>query len=583
MPTADDYNSAIADVANANRIVIYCGAGVSQSLTALSWPSLIKAFLPALKHNGLIGPRVRLEEFGELQRFVDVEAPNHPLRSASVVRHYIELLAENPAWRSPEHALRHILTQILYPSYSIGPNTPLIRGICDLVKTCMLNGKSVAVVTTNYDTYLESALIESLEIPSSQDESGPQSEPISVWVRANSPTGPEITEPFAGLELVYLHGRAPRGKDRTTQPDGRPIDDGRIIFSEYDYFASQAETLATLHGVAGGSDVVVVTGSSLDDPPLVQWIQENRSPRTSIDAARPRVIVLQSVDPEPISQPARTATQRSIVSRFRRDRTTHLGVDTLLTASCFGEIPDFFRDAASEIREESAGASGKQHVKKATSEWSSAVSHSTEDPATLHRLFDLLDRGANSISTLTREIAQDFDVDFKVELWLRGLEPYPGSPEHLVKIADSSGIGLNPRMRRVDDYGHRFPARSAALRTLQFGHPEFVTLGKMGLDNSASRWQAFYSVPLESDLTFGSRVLNEVGIGALTVAYKLISHDRGDKRQDFCAYVDAKEHDFYGSPSEQRLRQALLRIGREALGILTVAQDEDSRVGNTTR
>ena len=84
-------------------------------------------------------------------------------------------------------------------------------------------------------------------------------------------------------------------------------------------------------------------------------------------------------------------------------------------------------------------------------------------------------------SSVRSMVPSDLEYDFKVELWLRGVAPHEGDANYLVKLVDSMGISLDPKMRRNDFYQHRFPVRSSGLRVLQLGQAELANLRKLGL------------------------------------------------------------------------------------------------------
>ena len=122
---------------------------------------------------------------------------------------------------------------------------------------------------------------------------------------------------------------------------------------------------------------------------------------------------------------------------------------------------------------------------------------------------------------------------------------------------------LNPNTRRVESYLRRFPSRSAALRALQIGRAELVTLRTLGLADSASRWQAFYSTPIFGVLgDSGLRV--PAGVGSVVVAMKLVENSPNDItksiRLQFADIADNLSHSIQAGSLDQEQRGYLDRL-----------------------
>lgn len=284
-----------------------------------------------------------------------------------------------------------------------------------------------------------------------------------------------------------------------------------------------------------------------------------------------RVIVLQSIDLEPETEPRRDEAKRRDICGFKRARLEHLGVDKYLPFRSFGSIPDFFRDAVIEHDNITATTASKNHTYRELKEWSREVNRRLHRQRIVTRISKALHNDAPHLTNLVGNLMPaGYEIEFKMELWLRGIEPHAGNIYYLVKVADSTGPTLVPRLRRSEHSARRFPSRSTALRALQFGRSELVSLLGLGLENEASRWQAFYAVPLYANpIAANARGLRLL-VGSISLAIKLATDIRSgsqsrDLRRNFCKGVDHKGDLLFASREEMRLREAMEITGRNIL------------------
>lgn len=579
--SAKDYDAAISRVISADHIVIYCGAGVSQALTGLSWNGLIKAMVRNLESDLVSteeGSPNKLLTKGQYEALAEyIQSPNSsPPRNASIVDEFISALSRLPAGRDHDIFLRDTMRSVLYENLVKGCRTPpLIDGICNFVTLLMESNKKISIVTTNYDTHIENILRARLQ----QDRRGRGSvkraalsaSHYDMFIYSNCDDFDATMCQPGQVDFHYIHGRVGKSSDaELTQPDGTPICDGNIVFSEFDYYHSQGETVKRLEKLVGENDCIVIVGSSLDDPPLVQWIQQDRERRSS-PKDQARVIVLQSIDLEPETEPRREETKRRDICGFKRARLEHLGVDKYLPFRSFGSIPDFFRDVVIEHDDVTASTASKNHTYRELKEWSQEVNTRLHKQRIVTKVSKALHNDASKLTNLVGNLMPEgYETEFKMELWLRGIEPYAGNIYYLVKVADSTGPTLVSRLRRAEHSARRFPSRSTALRALQFGRSELVSLLGLGLENEASRWQAFYAVPLYANpIATNDRGLRLL-VGSISLAIKLATDIRRgsqsrDLRRNFCKGVDHKGNILFASREEMKLREAVEITGRTVL------------------
>ena len=270
-----------------------------------------------------------------------------------------------------------------------------------------------------------------------------------------------------------------------------------------------------------------------------------------------------------MDSPTTPLDRRTVHSRFTRERLSHMGIEDSLQFGCFGAIPDFLWDCSSElvrVRESVALIStriGRQqrYCEQALDGWMACAAPILKRQARLMKRHGTLKADVESIESSVRSmVPSDLDYDFKVELWLRGVAPHEGDANYLVKLVDSMGISLDPKMRRNDFYQHRFPVRSSGLRVLQLGQAELANLRKLGLDNNASRWQGFYSVPVQkSFMVDGIPGTVQCYVGSMTIAFwlKPDSLATPKERDDFCAWFDRRQRPADFGLAESRLRTTL--------------------------
>jgi len=568
------YRDAIKSILSAKKIVIYCGAGVSYALTGLTWNNLIFDVAKRLEGDfkRFVGERAYKEEHNHLLNEIRQNAGN-PSGNASLVASYIKQFQEaNPFPYSGEATLTKLIGDALYRLSVPSNNDAYLLSYISYLVVSLLRAKvEVVVVTTNYDSYLEEALrvgVEFLNNDIQDDE-----EQVTVRVRSNvesydsTPDRPE-------LSILYLHGRIPLNKIPDTQPNGKSINNGKLVFSDVDYFESEKQTKKLLNRAADGADCFLVLGSSLDDPPLVRWIQSNKrkkreiaaieSGETASEPKKATVVVVQPIREEDYEKLALTDSERKVYAGLKNRRYALLGVDYYLPVRCYIDIALPIRDS---IVSGKTIESDKPYVSPTytdLSNWSTSISGNLSDPSRSVSLYEALSKNSEYVgSALSKLLIFPHDFTTKIEFWIRGVAPHEGDPSYLVKVADSSGIVLNPNTRRVESYLRRFPSRSAALRALQIGRAELVTLRTLGLADSASRWQAFYSTPIFGVLgDSGLRV--PAGVGSVVVAMKLVENSPNDItksiRLQFADIADNLSHSIQAGSLDQEQRGYLDRL-----------------------
>lgn len=566
------YRDAIKSILNARKIVIYCGAGVSYALTGLTWNNLILDVAKRLEGDfkRFVGERTYKEQHSHLLNEIRQNVGN-PSGNASLVASYIKQFREtNPFPYSVEDTLTKLIGDALYRLSVPSDNDAYLLSYISYLVVSLLRAKvEVVVVTTNYDSYLEEALRVGVELLNKDMHDN--DEQVSVRIRSNVENyEPDSEHPE--LSILYLHGRIPLNRIPDTQPNGKSINNGKLVFSDIDYFESEKRTKKLLNRAADGADCFLILGSSLDDPPLVKWIQNNKRKQTPTNepgnsVSSPKnttVIVVQPIREEAYEEPALTDSDRKIYAGLKNRRYALLGVDYYIPVRCYIDIALLIRDSIVSRKTIESDKPYTSATYTDLSKWSTSISGNINDPSRSLSLYEALSRNAEFVgSALSKLIAFSRVFTTKIEFWIRGAVPREGDPSYLVKVADSSGIVLNPSTRRVESYLRRFPSRSAALRALQIGRAELVTLRTLGLPDSASRWQAFYSTPIFGMLgDSGLRV--PAGVGSVVVAMKLAENSPNEITKDirlrFADIADSLSHSIQTGTIDQEQRGYLERL-----------------------
>lgn len=554
------------------------------------------------------------------------ESADAPLKNASLIYALMEEMSGDGTYLEPQDRLRESLTTILYSSgeqsnalgtgslqpseksssrvqkrYEASESIELLRYVCNTAVALSNLGKQIVIATTNYDVYLEDELeiisaITRIGDDSSKINSGcdfeimgveclPKSE--SIWGR-----GVEKNIP-----LVYLHGRLGKKSSRTEQR-GQAIGRGEVVFSETQYAFSEPRVSAWLKSLTRGADCMLILGASMEDRPLLQILHKNSQAREdSLNFNRDDVaqefckntLLLKSAEPISAKAPRLEKSEKEIRSKFEDLRYRHLGIDHYVSVETYADVPVFLRDVllcVEKCRSETAsGSNGKLIVPDHLSAmelsiWCKATSGRLRSKKLLKALYELLNEAENTV--LSRlfpilsgdgfEIAQS-DLSVKLELWLRGVEPFEGEIARVVRVVDSDSITLSSDSRRSEDLYRRFASRTAAIRGMQYGQVQLDSLESFGESSSASRWQGYYVLPLTHDLGGKYRIL----IGSLVVCIGILGQNGKtysvSDREELQAYIrEASSRLHQRKPdirdAADQLFETVSTLGLQAISIL---------------
>jgi hypothetical protein len=439
-------HQTITQLAQADPLVIYAGAGVTIDRTTKSWASLIAGLLDE-KQLGLSAD--------DIDRIIRVHG-NDPVKAASVAYElYVDAFMDRA-----EGFLIDRLHELLYPKTSLLLSARLSDSIALLMDTWRKANKTVVLVTPNY----EDVLLEKLS-------NLPKTAPDIFYV------GRDNMQPVlqtTGMKYVYMHGSVPY-VNRTS-----PV---KPVLVERDYFESEQTVRAALTELFTGSTVLML-GTSLQDPPLLAALNATRThPSSSPTSQRYPIVPMQSSEWETPDLAAKARLADNHIARLR-----HFEVN--------GIYPDYYSQLAQlveEVREcaakgtpyESSGFTSRygQRLVRWWDGWSTAhmqtATGQMDDHLELLRLLN---------DELRPALQADRDEPLKLELWIRR---DPANRRKLALWASSLG-----------SWSSTETMREATIEA----NSEFVAVrvlceGKALLPQpvGGGRWQTFIGAPLFYD------------------------------------------------------------------------------------
>lgn len=250
----------ISQLATSTRLTIVAGAGVTIDRTGKSWDDLIIHLLT----NTDLNPGALSED-----RAADIVNMFSPQQAGSVAQSKYKQM-----WPDGEDYADHIGYRIRGPLYArpdwLGGRLP--SAIAELWLLLVSRGCDVRILTTNYDTHIEQAIHEA----------------IDIWGdRLDRAKLDELNENLAdGSCVEHLHGIVPYNGS-LVHP---------IVVSEADYVRTSRRTESALIDALEERDALVV-GASLNDPPLVSALVQTAESARSSDCRRTVMIAREAIRP----------------------------------------------------------------------------------------------------------------------------------------------------------------------------------------------------------------------------------------------------------------------------------------------
>lgn len=545
----DATKEALLHLSLSSSLVIYCGAGVTIDRTGYGWgPLIASVFAPdSGSHRGYPTDT----EIGLMQGRED------PIRLASALMQYaLDQEANSDALK--KH-LTPLLQNRLYKA-DVWRNGRLAGNICTLAASAaVILGRSVDIITTNYDTHLEEsfglgvvrwATKALARLSADSDLTAEDLIPsLKVWVRdeGDEPerlvlsNGPSANSSGSGeVNLHYLHGRVPRNGAA----------DGHLVVSEVDYARSRPKSLQTMAGLFGGDKEVLILGASLTDPPLIDALALTKANRRPDDLRRYVVMPRSSLGylDLPADQHERIVAHLS--RRCELLGTRLLAPDFRYQTAQICEELTLYRTLASspdDIASLVADSAQMRYGLRLLKWWQDwIVSDIAMKPGSAYNVmlnnFQEIQHhiGQSAAPNLGRNAPEEY---FRLELWVR---ENPARYRRLALWAMSSGMLLDPQARRHAEL--EIGSHNATVQTFAEGRPQHFDISDLYEEDRArsSRWKSYFSVPIYVSVNGG-----RVSVGAVTLA-------SSSRKEESVLPLPKLEY-------MEALRGLLIRAGRQLL------------------
>ena len=495
----EETKRAIVELASCDRLIIYCGAGVTIDRTGLAWGDLIaQLFDTSDRSQSMRDPTA--EELLILRKELT------PLQLASVLAERTE--EHHNTQKEARASLVPKLQQALYKGsgWQCGA---LVSNIIRLSFGLVQLGKSVSIITSNYDTYLEEEYAHYRgELRSNpqlrRSGAGDIAGLVAKAVGARRTFRDIKSDGNADrIDITYLHGRVP--------PAGGM--GGYLALSEKDYHRVSDTVVGALRDAFSAPRTgVLMLGTSLTDPPLLRALSETR-PDHGNSASEGRRIAL--VPATSTGFTSSSADFGRLVQNLKV-RAIHFGVELL--------VPDFHFQIAQmcqEILTAVSLPSGVKHylVASSSARYGIRLGHwwstwqEQQDRLGPEHVHDAL---AGRLAMIRELLAADDNAHdprgelMKVELWARHA---PNELRHLALWGGSGGVLRDRSILHFEELD--INTRNASVRAFIEGRPQYLSQEELA-DNQEippGRWNSFLSVPIRIDLPDGT-----VPVGVITLA-----------------------------------------------------------------
>ena len=530
------------EVNDSKSIVIYCGAGVTADRTGVGWLGLINRVADKLMEC----PDSKLIK--KLETCFDNDKDDEKLQSArKAVKEYlndediplevkatmVEALAKNEN-KENNDAIQKVFAEALYRDSGWHRGRTLQK-LVDFIVISACMGKSISIITTNYDTYIERAILERLEFlddpnlsedleleflddPNlSEDSESKKPLPKLSYVaykRVNSGPNDEVREVeerdslFDGdkggssIEVNYIHGSITENGDLR----------GSLVFSERNYADGHDRTVKKLIKWFEKGPTIIV-GASLNDVPLVRSLLGfKRTIKKGSESSYAGIYAILK---------RRTIASEAISDQFQLSRAEALGIKLLMFDS-YNDIPDIFSNLIALCAQGVDGYGGKLPCELALEDWIGQTAKFSRE---------ISEYGYEMSSIVIDEIFKKLIGEkekIKIEFWFVGYAEGSSDKKVLRVWTNSVGPTFTTGLRREEDVLRDNEKKVASVKAYSSGIPEIISIDKLNVgfdeknnkDASVGRWKTFLAVPL----SVPSKKYNvDIVVGVVTLAstYKI--------------------------------------------------------------
>ena len=532
------------EVNDSKSIVIYCGAGVTADRTGVGWLGLINRVADKLME---CSDSRLIKNLETCSAFDDCKDDKKPQLARKAVKEYlndedvplevkatmVEALAKNENNENND-AIRKVFAEALYRDSGWHRGRTLQK-LVDFIVISACMGKSISIITTNYDTYIERAIRERLEFlddpnlsedseleflddPNlSEDSESKKPLPKLSWVaykRVNSEPNDEVREveeskvlfeddkEGSSIEVNYIHGSITENGDLR----------GSLVFSERNYADGHDRTVKKLIKWFEKGPTIIV-GASLNDVPLVRSLLEfKRTIKERGEGSHAGIYAILrriAIDSEDISD------------QFQLSRAEVLGIKLLMFDS-YNDIPDIFSNLIALCAQGIDGYGGKLPCELALEDWIGQTAKFSRK---------ISEYGYEMSSIVIDEIFKKLigeEEKIKIEFWFVGYAEGSSNEKVLRVWTNSVGPTFTTGLRREEGILRDNEKKVASVKAYRSGIPEIISIDELNVgidekknrDASAGRWKTFLAVPL----SVPSKKYNvDIVVGVVTLAstYKM--------------------------------------------------------------
>lgn len=506
------------EINDSKSIVIYCGAGVTADRTGVGWLGLINRVADKLME---CSDSRLIKNLETCSAFDDCKDDEKPQSARKAVKEYlndedvplevkatmVEALAKNENNIENNDAIQKVFAEALYRDSGWHRGRTLQK-LVDFIVISACMGKSISIITTNYDTYIERAICERLEslkdLNLSEDSESKKPLPTLSWVAYK--VVPKVLfqgdKEGSSIEVNYIHGSI-------TENGGLR---GSLVFSERNYADGHDRTVKKLIKWFEKGPTIIV-GASLNDVPLVRSLLEfKRTIKERGEGSHAGIYAILrriAIDSEDISD------------QFQLSRAEVLGIKLLMFDS-YNDIPDIFSNLIALYAQGIDEYGGKLPCELALEDWIGQTAKFSRK---------ISEYGYEMSSIVIDEIFKKLigeEEKIKIEFWFVGYAEGSSDEKVLRVWTNSVGPTFTTGLRREEGILRDNEKKVASVKAYCSGIPEIISLDELNVgfdekknrDASVGRWKTFLAVPL----SVPSKKYNvDIVVGVVTLAstYKM--------------------------------------------------------------
>lgn len=509
-----------SEISKSERVVIFCGAGVTIGRTGISWGDLVKQ----------VGRKTLCT--GEDQLSFCRACENFFGSTSFTAEQKASVAA---AKLQDDTTINEVIAKTLYANSGYQEGR-LLDAMTNLIMEMLIEHKDIDIVTTNYDTYIEWSILDIIEAYKDNEEielPEKQCPRMNVTILQDDGSEKEIPILDGGgstVNFVYVHGRV----------DENGAARGTVVFSERDYEKSHDRTTKKLVKLFANSPTIIV-GSSLVDTPLIRSLLELA--RKESKGGRVHYHRYAVMD--------RVLEGNEASNELQVMRAKQLGLKPLFY-DYYDEIPDIFWNLYAFLVKGVDDFEENLPCELAKNDWVKKAEEQSRERTISTQVYEYS-------AHFARDIRKTFSVEdeyLKIEFWF--LEGDDGQTHRrFLKVwTNSAGPVYTRGLRRCEEITHANAERVASVRSFVDGGVTLKRLDELAIGNAgtggrgdtdSSRWKTYFSVPIT--YRFEERGV-EVTVGVVTLASMYWLSD--SKVNSFCKKINEDKDSSVGRGNSSR-------------------------------